>query len=269
MESELLFIFGIAQVICESIYVLIDWLNSGVVSYYLFLILETVGITSVTQQTLLNGFLNVWNLLLAVCAALFIDIVGRRKLFLLSCAIMLVAYIIITALSGSFAERGSKAVGIAVSIAESSKKRVRVNICTHSRLQAIPFLFVFNGGYGIAFTPISTAYMTEIWPFALRTRGVALYSMVLYMALLYNLFVNPIALAAIAWKYHIVFISILLAAIVTIFFTYPETRGYTLEGMAIVFDREMPYQPRTEEETEQKTFTARLPSASHEETVVT
>ncbi len=32
--------------------------SSGVVSYYLATILETVGITFVTKQTLLNGFLN-------------------------------------------------------------------------------------------------------------------------------------------------------------------------------------------------------------------
>jgi MFS family permease len=89
---------------------------SGVVSYYLNLILTTVGITSVTQQTLLNGFLNVWNLILAVCAALLIDKAGRRKLFLLSCSIMLVSYIISTALSGSFASNQVKSVGIAVRI---------------------------------------------------------------------------------------------------------------------------------------------------------
>lgn len=89
--------------------------HSGVVSYYLFLILETIGITSVTEQTLLNGFLNVWNMILAVSAALIIDSVGRRKLFLTSCAIMLASYITITALSGSFAQNNSKATGIAVS----------------------------------------------------------------------------------------------------------------------------------------------------------
>ncbi|KFZ20379.1 hypothetical protein V501_00171 [Pseudogymnoascus sp. VKM F-4519 (FW-2642)] len=124
------------------------------------------------------------------------------------------SYILITTLSGSFAEQGSKAVGTAV----------------------VPFLFIFFGGYSIAFTPITTAYWTEIWPFALRARGVALGSMTVYSALLFNLFVNPIALAAIAWKYYIVFICVLIVAMITIYFTYPETRGFTLEEMVIVFD---------------------------------
>jgi MFS family permease len=81
----------------------------------LALILETVGITSVTQQTLLNGFLNLWNLIMAVGAALLVDRVGRKKLFLSSTSIMLVAYIVITALSATFAKNGVKAVGTAVS----------------------------------------------------------------------------------------------------------------------------------------------------------
>ena len=95
--------------------ILTNFLHSGVVSYYLALILETVGITSVTQQTLLNGFLNLWNLMMAVGAALLVDRAGRKKLFLSSTSIMLVAYIVITALSATFARNGVKAVGTAVS----------------------------------------------------------------------------------------------------------------------------------------------------------
>ena len=68
-----------------------------------------------TQQTLLNGFLNLWNLIMAVGAALLVDRLGRRKLFLISTSIMLVSYIIITALSGSFANTGVPGVGTAVS----------------------------------------------------------------------------------------------------------------------------------------------------------
>ena len=95
------------------------YLRSGVVSYYLALILEIVGITSVTQQTLLNGFLNLWNLIMAVAAALLVDRVSRKKLFLCSTSIMLVAYIVITALSATFAKDGVKAVGTAVSTYKS------------------------------------------------------------------------------------------------------------------------------------------------------
>ena len=38
------------------------------------------------------------------------------------------------------------------------------------------------------------------------------------------------------WKYYLVFVAILLILIVTVWYFYPETRGHTLEEIAIVFD---------------------------------
>lgn len=102
--------------------------GNGVVSYYLALVLETVGVTSVTDQTLISAFLNVWNLLFSVAAAFSVDRLGRRPLFLASAAIMLVGFTLVTGLSGAFAVSGGDATGIAV----------------------IPFLFVFFAGYDIA-----------------------------------------------------------------------------------------------------------------------
>jgi MFS family permease len=94
--------------------------GNGVVSYYLALVLETVGVSSVTDQTLISAFLNVWNLLFSVGAAFSVDRLGRRPLFLASAAIMLVGF--------TLAEAGADATGIAV----------------------IPFLFIFFAGYDIA-----------------------------------------------------------------------------------------------------------------------
>lgn len=52
----------------------------------------------------------------------------------------------------------------------------------------------------------------------------------------FNTFVNPIALEAIGWKYYFVFIVVLIAMGFTVYFFYPETRGHTLEHMAVIFD---------------------------------
>jgi H+/Cl- antiporter ClcA len=56
------------------------------------------------------------------------------------------------------------------------------------------------------------------------------------IAIFINTFVNPIALEAIHWKYYIVFIIILALLFITVYFFYPETRGHTLEQMAVIFD---------------------------------
>ncbi|KAH7083007.1 sugar transporter [Paraphoma chrysanthemicola] len=193
-----------------------QWCGNGVVSYYLAIVLRTVGITSVTHQTLIAGLLQVWNLIFASAAALSVDRLGRRPLFLASASIMLVGYILVTGLSGSFAESGNPATGIAV----------------------IPFLFVFFAGYDIALTPFLTAYPCEIWPYRLRSHGLTTTWITAVVANFFNTFVNPIALESIGWKYYFVFVVVLIAMFITVYFYYPETRGYTLEHMAVLFDGE-------------------------------
>lgn len=105
-----------------------QWNGVGIVQYYLVLVLDTVGVTGVTDQTLISGFLQVWNLFCAVSGALLVNRAGRRKLFNVSNVATLVCFIFITALSATFAEKANSAAGVAV----------------------IPFLFLYYGAYDIA-----------------------------------------------------------------------------------------------------------------------
>jgi MFS family permease len=129
---------------------------------------------------------------------------------------MLVSYIVITGLSGSFANTGVASVGVAV----------------------VPFLFLFYGSYDIAFTPLMIAYTAEIWPYSLRARGLSVCMASTFIALVFNLFVNPIALGSLGWKYYIIYVIILIFITLTCYFFYPETRGHSLEEMTSVFDGE-------------------------------
>ncbi|ORY58869.1 general substrate transporter [Pseudomassariella vexata] len=199
-----------------SLGIFAQWAGNGVVSYYLSLVLDTVGVTSVTNQTLISACLQVWNLIFSVAGALSVDRLGRRPLFMASAVIMLISYVLVTALSGSFAETGNSKTGIAV----------------------IPFLFVFFAGYDIALSPFLTAYPCEIWPFRLRSRGLTVTWVASITAIFFNTFVNPIALATIGWKYYIVFVVVLLVMLVTVYFWYPETGGRSLEQIATIFDGE-------------------------------
>lgn len=85
-------------------------------------------------------------------------------------------------------------------------------------------------------TPFITAYPCEIWPFRLRSRGLTVTWVAAITAIFFNTFVNPIALDSIGWKYYIVFVVVLMIMLVTVIFTYPETRGRSLEQIAVIFD---------------------------------
>ncbi|KAK3698996.1 hypothetical protein LTR37_016687 [Vermiconidia calcicola] len=191
-----------------------QWAGQNVAGYYLPPVLSTIGITTVTQQTLINGFLQVWNLICSFTGAFNVDRVGRRFLFLASTSGMLISYILITALSATFAKGGSAAVGTAV----------------------VPFLFLMYGCFSLAFTPLMVAYPTEIWSYQLRSRGLSSMWVSTSIAVFFNIFINPIALESIAWKYYILYVIILAGGTLVIYFTFPETRGHSLEEMARLFD---------------------------------
>lgn len=60
------------------------------------MVLTAVGITSVTDQTLISGCLQIWNLILAVATAASVDKFGRLPLFLTSCVGMLISFVLIS-----------------------------------------------------------------------------------------------------------------------------------------------------------------------------
>jgi MFS family permease len=128
--------------------------------------------------------------------------------------------------------------------------------------QANPFLFVFFGGYCIGFSAVSVAYVVEIWPNIMRARGVALCMAMTNAALTFNIFINPIALDAIAWKYYLVFVAIIIAALFTVYFGYPETAGLSLDQIRILFDgdKDVVRDARVEE-TKRETHTAHVEAA--------
>jgi hypothetical protein len=90
------------------------------------------------------------------------------------------------------------------------------------------------------------AYPCEIWPYALRSRGLTVTWITAILAIFFNTFINPIALEAIGWKYYIVFVVVLVIMCLTTYFFYPETRGHSLEQMAFIFDGEDAAAPRAE-----------------------
>ncbi|KAF4970355.1 hypothetical protein FSARC_2611 [Fusarium sarcochroum] len=200
--------------ICVLVGFMIQWAGNGIVSYYLAPILTSVGITNAVSQAGINLGLQVWNAILAACGALAAERYGRRPLWLLSTSGMLCAFIVVTALSAVFAEHGTRAAGYAV----------------------VAFLFIFFGFYDIAFTPLSIAYPVEILPYDLRSKGLSINLSVVFGAGFFNQYVNPIALDAIQWKFYFVYIATLTAMLPTIWFLFPETKGRTLEEIAVVFD---------------------------------
>lgn len=73
-------------------------------------------------------------------------------------------------------------------------------------------------------------------PFYMRSRGLAVKNMVGQVALIINMWVNPIALVAISYNYYILFLALNIMWLSLIFFFFHETKGYALEELVGMFD---------------------------------
>ncbi|KAL0934333.1 sugar transporter [Colletotrichum truncatum] len=191
-----------------------QWNGIGLVSYYLTLVLNTIGITDTFDQTLINGLLQIFNFAAALSAAFLVDRLGRRTLFLASGVIMLVSYVIWTACSAVNSDTGSKPAGIVVVVC----------------------LFTFYFGYDIAYTPLLMGYPTELFSYSLRSKGIAVELLAIYGSLIIAAFVNPIGMENIGWRYYIVYCCLLAVFLFVTWYLFPETKGHSLEEIAVIFD---------------------------------
>ncbi|KAJ5823369.1 Major facilitator superfamily domain general substrate transporter [Penicillium robsamsonii] len=206
--------------ICVILGFMQEWSGNGVVSYYLAPILESVGIYNASHQAAINISMQVWNLGFAVAGAMAADRYGRRKLWLIATMLMFIYLSAATTMSGLFQEMHVLEAGIAV----------------------VPMLFLFCSAYDMAYMPLFIAYPAEILPFQLRAKGLAITLTTDSMACFFNQFINPVALAAIRWKYFTVYLGCLVIFMGTIYFLFPETKGLSLEEVARIFEKEKTYQ---------------------------
>ncbi|RSH83785.1 hypothetical protein EHS25_005400 [Saitozyma podzolica] len=191
-----------------------QWAGNGIISYFLIPVLKTVGITSSTQQTGINGGLSIWSWWCAILGASLVERAGRRTLFLVSIGGMLACFVIMLGLSGGYAATKHTSTGLAM----------------------VPFIFLFNAFYAIAMTPIPMLYVPEITPLSLRAKAASLLLLSQNCAQSFNQFANPVALAAIGWKYYAVYVGVLIIYFVLFWFYVRETRGLTTEEAAVVYE---------------------------------
>ena len=117
-------------------------------SYYIHTILDQIGITNSNTQLLINAVLQIVNIVVAVGMCFFVDRLGRRLLFLVATAGMLVSFVVWTICSARFAISGSKAAADIV----------------------VLMIFVFYVFYNTAWSGLLVGYGVEILPYNIRAK---------------------------------------------------------------------------------------------------
>jgi sugar porter (SP) family MFS transporter len=208
--------------------------GNGLVQYYLGSVLNSIGITSTTTKTTINGCLAIYNFLLATIASFFVERIGRRPLFIISTTGMLIAFILWTTFAALYTtyQTNGYAIGVLVSI------------------------FLSNGAYDIGWTPLYS-YPVEILPYEIRARGVTLQTGIIHTFGFFGTFVNPIGLQNSGWKYYIAYIVYTFLEVghqhlsshskpprlrcnqlLVVWYFFVETRSYNLEEISTIFEAE-------------------------------
>jgi MFS family permease len=179
-------------------------------------VLIDTGITNPETQNLINGGLQIYNWVIACTCSTLLDRLGRRFLLLTSNIGMLIAFTIWTILAARNQQTEDAHQGLAIGV--------------------LVMIFVFMFFYNLAMNPVPIAYILEVLPYTLRTKGLTAFNLAQYCSGIFNGFVNPVALDALRWRYYIVFVCALVLWLIVIYFTFPETRGLTLEEVSQIFD---------------------------------
>jgi len=210
-----------------------QWSGNGLISYYLNLILDGIGITSALDQTLINGILQIFNFAVAITASLLTERLGRRTLFLASTIGMTVFYACITICAAVYRHSVTLTKDGKVATDPATGKLTGNANAAHAYIACV---FLFNFWYAIAYTPLLVSYTVEILPYEIRAKGLAVMNLMVTAALVFNQYTNPIAWDALNWKYYIVYTVWDIFETGYIYMFAVETKGRSLEETAVIFD---------------------------------
>ncbi|KHN94347.1 Major facilitator superfamily domain, general substrate transporter [Metarhizium album ARSEF 1941] len=195
-----------------------------IASYYLGSELTTAGVTSPSDQLKANVVLNVWCLACCLAGTQLAASWGRKSTALVSQALLTACLFVIGGLSKMYADDPG---GAPQSLVYGD----------------VAVMFLFQGFYSVAWTPLLPLYPPEVMDYPTRANGVALSAFTSNGLAMLLVFVMPIGLDTIGWRMYMIKGSWDVITFLLIAVFWVETKGKTLEEMDAIFEPEK--QPRS------------------------
>lgn len=180
-------------------------------SYYMPIMVKYAGVTSTKQQLLLNALGSPIMTVGTLMGVRFIDVLGRRPMLMGSstiCSFCVLMVVVCTALQD--VHHGLGMVGIA-------------------------FVYVFLFAFAFVWTPCQALYPSEVLAYNTRAKGLAMLGLWLNIVSFINTYAAPVGITHAGWKFYMLYLFIDLLGIVTIYFTFVETKGRSLEEIDDIF----------------------------------
>ncbi|KAL2841964.1 general substrate transporter [Aspergillus pseudodeflectus] len=189
--------------------------GNALVSYYLVLVLKSIGIESEKQILLINVGLQIWSILTSGLFVSTVEKFGRRLQLLIALGIMFVAFLLWTICSAKAEQANYENKGLSAAV--------------------LLMIFIFQAGSHF-FSPAVYTLVMEIPQYSLRSKASMIFSLAQNLAGIFNGYVNPIAMDSIGWRYYITYVVLLAFDFVVVYLYLPETANLSLEEVSGIFD---------------------------------
>lgn len=187
----------------------------NVINYFGPTMYKTLGL-SPSQSLLVQGIYGaVGPITNFFFITLALDTVGRKKPLIFGAGSFIVTYSVLTAIVASFPPGESENLS--------------------AQRAGIAMIFMTSIFFSVSFGPISWTLASEVFPTRTRSIGTSVATCANWAFNVLFSQVSNLAMAKISWKYYIIFIVLNAIDLVVIAIFFPETKGKTLEEMAVLF----------------------------------
>ena len=204
-----------------------QWTGNALISYYLHLVLNSIGITNSKTQLIINGCININGVIWGNFFSVLVNKIGRRPLLLYGTVGMFCSFLVVTILTAINTGQNFANPGMG-----------------HATIAMILLFGAFYKMPGVVFP----SYTAEVAPYDLRAKAFVITGFGDALANLFSGYTNPIALTAIGWKYYIVWCCVLISNFLIMYFFYPETKNLSLEEVAQIFESDAEQNKLVDEE---------------------
>ncbi|KAK8855735.1 hypothetical protein PGQ11_011647 [Apiospora arundinis] len=170
-----------------------------------------------SQQLLISGLYGTVGPIACIASLFFVDRVPRKTILVSSSALLSLCFLIITIIAAVF----------------PAKPGMPTNAAAQRGL--IACIFAVSANYSALLGPMTWIIPPEVFTTELRAKANAIVQVIHYSISLIITQCSPIALAAVGWKYYIMFVLTNALCAAVFFVAYPETKGKSLEEIAEIF----------------------------------
>lgn len=185
-----------------------------VISYYLGDSLRLIGFTDPNFQAQYNLGNQCWSLVCGIGISLVIMKFKRRTMYLAGITGIFCVYMSWTICSERF---------------NSVKSDAAAKL-------SLFWIYAYSPMYNLAFNALTYTYLVELFPYAQRARGIAIFQFFGKAAQFFGTNVNPVGFGSLGWKWLLVYCVWIFIEGCLIFWLWPETSGRSLEELAFLFE---------------------------------